>query len=97
MLQLHCRESCIFCKIRWLIAETPKACYREISPRVRELASCEFPDRRLKARLGKLMTDLGRKIGTTLPTACQDWAATKAAYRAVCYDIPHFCARVLAS
>jgi hypothetical protein len=47
----------------------------------RELAGCEFPDQRLEARLGKILTDLGRKIGSTLPTACQDWAATKAAYR----------------
>jgi Transposase DNA-binding len=47
----------------------------------RELAEGEFPDRRLRARLGKLLTDLSRKIGGTLPTACQDWAATKAAYR----------------
>lgn len=47
----------------------------------RELAGCELPDQRLKTRLGKLMTDLGNKIGSTVPTACQDWAATKAAYR----------------
>jgi hypothetical protein len=47
----------------------------------RELAGCEFPDQRLEARLGKLLTALGRKIGATLPTACQDWAAKKAAYR----------------
>jgi hypothetical protein len=31
--------------------------------------------------LAKLLGDLGRKIGNTVPTACQDWAATKAAYR----------------
>jgi hypothetical protein len=47
----------------------------------RELDGCEFPDRRLKARLGKLLGDLGRRIGGTVPAACQDWAATKAAYR----------------
>src|SRR5438874_2808135 len=47
----------------------------------RELDGCEFPDRRLKDRLGKLLGDLGRRIGGTIPTACQDWAATKAAYR----------------
>ena len=47
----------------------------------RELDEGEFPDRRLKARLGKLLGDLGRRIGGTLPAACQDWAATKAAYR----------------
>src|SRR5262249_12747217 len=47
----------------------------------RELDGCEFPDQRLKARLGKLLADLGRRIGGTVPMACQDWAATKAAYR----------------
>lgn len=46
-----------------------------------EVDGCAFPDRRLKARLGKLLGDLGRRIGGTVPTACQDWAATKAAYR----------------
>jgi hypothetical protein len=47
---------------------------------VRELGGA-FPDQRLKARLGKLLGDLGRRIGSTVPMACQDWAATKAAYR----------------
>jgi Transposase DNA-binding len=47
----------------------------------RELAAAEFPDERLKARLGRLLGDLGARIGHTLPAACQDWAATKAAYR----------------
>jgi hypothetical protein len=47
----------------------------------RELAAGEFPDERLKARLGQLLSDLGTRIGYTLPMACQDWAATKAAYR----------------
>ncbi|PQO28952.1 IS4 family transposase [Blastopirellula marina] len=47
----------------------------------REVEACEFPDRRLKSRLGILMTELGRKIGGSVPAACQDWAATKAAYR----------------
>ena len=46
----------------------------------RELGD-EFSDRRLKARLGKLLGDLGQRIGGTVPAACQDWAATKAAYR----------------
>jgi hypothetical protein len=41
----------------------------------------KFPDLRLRARLGKLLGDPGRRIGGTLPAACQDWAATKAAYR----------------
>lgn len=47
----------------------------------RELDGGEFPDGRLKSRLGKILDDLGRRIGGTLPAACQDWAATKAAYR----------------
>jgi len=47
----------------------------------RELDGGEFPDRRLKSRLAKLLGDLGRRIGATVPMACQDWAATQAAYR----------------
>ena len=47
----------------------------------RELEGCEFPDKRLKSRLGKVLGELGERIGQTLPAACQDWAATKAAYR----------------
>ena len=47
----------------------------------RELDGCAFPDERLKVRLGKLLADLGQRIGGTVPMACQDWAATKAAYR----------------
>lgn len=47
----------------------------------RELDGGAFPDQRLKTRLGKLLGDLGRRIGGTVPAACQDWAATKAAYR----------------
>jgi hypothetical protein len=46
-----------------------------------ELDGGTFPDRRLKKRLGKLLSDLGQRIGSTTPLACQDWAATKAAYR----------------
>jgi hypothetical protein len=47
----------------------------------REIEACEFPDERLKTRFGKLLCHLGEKIGAALPAACQDWAATKAAYR----------------
>jgi hypothetical protein len=46
-----------------------------------ELEGGQFPDRRLKARLGALLLDLGQHVGGTVPMACQDWAATKAAYR----------------
>jgi hypothetical protein len=47
----------------------------------REIEECKFPDQRLKSRFRKLLGQLGEKIGAALPTACQDWAATKAAYR----------------
>jgi hypothetical protein len=47
----------------------------------RELGGGEFPDQRLKARLGALLTAFGQRVGGTVPMACQDWAATKAAYR----------------
>jgi hypothetical protein len=47
----------------------------------RELDGGEYPDQRLKTRLAKLLGDLGRRIGSTVPMACQDWAATKAACR----------------
>lgn len=46
-----------------------------------EVAGCEFPDARLKTRFRKLLGRLGEKLGSALPAACQDWAATKAAYR----------------
>lgn len=46
-----------------------------------EVRQCEFPDKRLKHRLGKILSALSQKIGDAIPTACQDWAATKAAYR----------------
>lgn len=46
-----------------------------------EVEQCEFADLRLKNRLANLLGELGRKIGETLPSACQDWAATKATYR----------------
>jgi Transposase DNA-binding/Transposase Tn5 dimerisation domain len=47
----------------------------------RELEGCEFPDKRLKTRFCKLLACLSKRIGAALPVACQDWAATKAAYR----------------
>jgi hypothetical protein len=47
----------------------------------REWEGGQFPDQRLKTRLGTLLRDLGQHVGSTVPVACQDWAATKAAYR----------------
>lgn len=44
-----------------------------------EVLNSEFPDQRLKRRFAELLTSLGTKIGDTIPSACVDWAATKAA------------------
>ncbi|MGC8561562.1 MAG: IS4/Tn5 family transposase DNA-binding protein, partial [Phycisphaerae bacterium] len=46
-----------------------------------ELCGCDLGDQRLNRRLSKLMEDLSRRVGKGIPLACQDWAATKAAYR----------------
>jgi len=46
-----------------------------------ELAGSVFADERLGKRLRALLGQLGGAVGESLPMACQDWAATKAAYR----------------
>lgn len=46
-----------------------------------ELQGCQFPDQRLRSRIGNVLGNLSGKIGDSIPTGCQDWAATKAAYR----------------
>lgn len=46
-----------------------------------ETDGCDLGDRRLDQRLAKLLEDLSQRIGKPIPLACQDWAATKAAYR----------------
>ena len=46
-----------------------------------ELTGCEFADARLGKRFGTLMEQMSTGIGRTIPLACGDWAATKAAYR----------------
>lgn len=47
----------------------------------RELVGCQFQDARVGRRFHKLVRQLARKIGQTIPLACQDWTNTKAAYR----------------
>ncbi len=46
-----------------------------------EFEEAIFPDRRLKSRIMKLTSQLSAEFGQSIPMACQDWAATKAAYR----------------
>ena len=52
----------------------------------RELAGCEFPDARLGKRFKTLVEQLSEGMGETIPTACEDWANTKAAYRFLSND-----------
>src|SRR5271169_2803234 len=47
----------------------------------REVAGCQFEDLRHGKRFRTLLGQLSGQIGGSIPFACQDWAATKAAYR----------------
>ncbi len=46
-----------------------------------EADGSRFPDARLERRFRKLLGQLWDGVGRPIPLACQDWAATKAAYR----------------
>lgn len=51
-----------------------------------ETAACSLGDARLNRRLGLMLAALGERPGQSLPTAFQDWANTKAAYRFLSND-----------
>jgi hypothetical protein len=46
-----------------------------------ELAASRLPDARLDKRLRSVVEQLAKGVGRSIPWACQDWAAAKAAYR----------------
>lgn len=46
-----------------------------------ETTGCDLGDARLNRRLGRILEDIGERPDKSLPTAFQDWANTKAAYR----------------
>ena len=46
-----------------------------------ETSECDLGDARLNRRLEAMMEAIGERPGRSLPTAFQDWANTKAAYR----------------
>jgi hypothetical protein len=46
-----------------------------------EIRASKFPDERLSRRFGVLLSVIARRMGDTIPAACQDWANTMAAYR----------------
>jgi hypothetical protein len=58
-----------------------KGCASKLRWLEEELRGCEFNDKRLKDRFYHLSERLWSNIGETIPYACQDWSATKAAYR----------------
>jgi hypothetical protein len=46
-----------------------------------ELATVKLPEVRLEKRLCTLVKQMSKRLGRSIPWACQDWAATRAAYR----------------
>jgi len=46
-----------------------------------EIRASKFLDERLSRPFGVLLNVMARRVGDTIPAACQDWANTKAAYR----------------
>ena len=46
-----------------------------------QTAACGLGDARLNRRLEAMLAAIGERPGKSLPTAFQDWANTKAAYR----------------
>src|SRR6478609_4657843 len=46
-----------------------------------EVQGSSFSDQRLDSRFGKVLEQLWQGVGRPIPFACQDVAATKAAYR----------------
>jgi len=47
----------------------------------KEFENCDLGDTRLTKRLIFLADQMFRKIGSSIPTACENWAGTKASYR----------------
>ena len=59
-----------------------KRCEIDVSGKVREeFQSAEFGDQRLTNRLIQVGDRLGRAPAESIPSACEDWASTKATYR----------------
>lgn len=47
----------------------------------KEVKQNQFSNKRLGIRFGKILEQLARGFGRSIPFACQDWGNTKAAYR----------------
>ena len=46
-----------------------------------KLGASHFADERLAKRFGTLLGMLTRRVGDSLPAACEDWANAKSTYR----------------
>lgn len=46
-----------------------------------DLAHIRLPDKRLKARLGRIVDQVSAAPTNSLPQVCEGWHETKAAYR----------------
>ncbi|MDO5103222.1 MAG: transposase DNA-binding-containing protein [Lautropia sp.] len=46
-----------------------------------EISGAALPDARLKARLGKVIKQLSQNVGGSIPSALENWADIKGAYR----------------
>ena len=46
-----------------------------------EMQSTDMPDARLKKRLTKILTNLSKNAGESIPASCQGWSETKSVYR----------------
>lgn len=68
----------------WLpnVADGENACCMDVSGPIKaEFRSADFGDARLTDRLTQIGDALGRAPAKSIPSACDDWAATKATYR----------------
>jgi hypothetical protein len=52
-----------------------------ISKIAEEFSAISFGDKRLDCRFRKIADQLSGNMGASIPSACEDWANTKAAYR----------------
>ena len=50
------------------------------------ISGAELPDARLKARLGKVLKQLSQNVSGSIPTALENWADIKGAYRLLSND-----------
>lgn len=63
------------------VVSSPARCFDHARRMEEEVVGAGFSDPRLQRRFSAVVEQLARKTGASIPWACQDWAAVKAAYR----------------